>query len=202
MYLEIKRYGIRINTFVPVGLVFFVLLNGVLASAVILFAAFIHEAGHILIANAVGAPIMRFDIEPWGGRIYYGGMTSYKQELAISLGGILFNLIFAPLGLIPALGVYGKMFFCGCIIYSLVNIIPMKSLDGGEVLRCLLCIRTHTLSEYGTERIVHFVSSVFMLVLCGVVCVASGFNLSVIFISVFSVVLAVTELLQKQEAGQ
>lgn len=199
MYLEIKRYGVRLNLLVPVGLVFFVLLNGLLSSAVILLAAVVHEAGHILCANAVGAPVMRFDIEPWGGRIYYGGFTAYKQELVIALGGILFNLICAPLGMIPCFGVYGKMFFCSCVIYAIVNIIPIKTLDGGEVLRCVLSLRERVCNEEGIKRAINFVSTVFLLVLGVTVCIVSGFNLSVVFISVFSIVLSVVDFVKRTE---
>lgn len=197
MYIEIRAYGIRLNILALVGLVFVFLLNGVASSLVMLLAAILHELGHILAANAVGAPIVRFDIEPWGGRMYYGGMTSYKQELLIASGGVAFNFLFAPIGLIPLFGIYGKLFFFSCVCYALVNLIPAKTLDGGEMLRCLLCMQKGSIGAESAERAVYLLSLIFMLALGATLCLITGFNLSVVFLCLFSLVITVLDYAKK-----
>lgn len=194
MYIEKRTVGLRINLLVPVGLIFLILLNGVHASIVMLLAAVVHELGHILAANAAGVPIVRFDLELWGGRLCYGGLNSYKQELIVSCGGILANLLLCPLGLIPIFGLYGKLFFYSCICYALINMIPARTLDGGEILRCLLCMQSVSGFECA-ERAIHLLSSFFMLALGVSLCLITGFNLSVLFICLFSLVLTVTDTL-------
>jgi len=185
--------GIRVNLLVPVGLTIFFLLNGLRAAAVMLFAAAVHEMGHILCANAVKAPIMRFDVELWGGRMFYGGMLSYKQELVVALGGIAANLLAAPLGLIPIFGVYGKLFYYSCFCYALINIVPAKTLDGGEVLRCLLRLCGEQYMADRAEYVVHVISVLFVATAGFFLCVLAGFNSSVMFLVLLSVAVLVTE---------
>lgn len=192
MYIENKKSGIRINLLVPVGLVTVFVINGVVPSAIMLLAALIHELGHLICATAVGAPIVRFDVELWGGRMLYGGMLSYRQELFISIGGIALNLLFAPLGLISVFGIYGKLFYYSCFCYALVNLIPACSLDGGEILRCLLRNYTDPYTADKAEYVVHFMALLFVVVLGLVLSLLSGFNGSVMFLVFFSVVVFVT----------
>lgn len=197
MYIEIRPCGIRLNLLVPIGLLFLLMLNGAWATAIMLFAATVHEAAHILCANAVGAPIVRFDIEPWGGRLLYGGMTSYRQELAISSAGIAANLLTAAFGLISPFGVYGRLFFYSSLCYATVNLIPMKGLDGGEIMRCLVSMQSKTTDTENAERIVNMLSLIFILVLGAMLCIASGFNLSVVFLCLYSVVITVCDLAKR-----
>ncbi len=191
MYLEYKKRGIRINLLVPVGLMFLFLLNGVGATAVILLAAILPECGHVAAACLCGVGVERLDVELWGGRMYYGGMNAYSKELVIALGGIAANFIFAPLGLISAFGIYGKLFFFACLCYGLVNIIPAKTLDGGEVLRCMLCLSCDEDVAYGAQRAVNAIAVMF---LCGAglaLALITGFNSSVLMLAVMTVVLAI-----------
>ncbi len=190
MYIESRKCGIRLNVLVPVGLFFVFLLNGALPSLCMLLAAAVHELGHILCASLVKAPVLRFDVELWGGRLYYGGMTGYKQELLIASGGIMANLALCPLGLLPLFGVYGRLFFYSCICYALVNIIPARTLDGGEMLRCLLCLQCSEGWD-SAERAVHLFSVLIMLALGVSLCLLTGFNLSVVFICLLSLVVTV-----------
>ena len=193
MYIENKKSGIRINMLVPIGLVTVFLINGVIPSAVMLLAAFVHELGHLVCATIVGAPILRFDVELWGGKMLYGGMLSYKKELIISLGGIAANLLFAPLGMIPLFGVYGKLFYYSCFCYAIINFIPVRSLDGGEVLRCLLWSYTDPYTATKAQQAVHCLSVLFVIVSGLIVSLLSGFNSSVMFLVFFSVVVFVTD---------
>jgi len=192
VYIENKKSGIRINLLVPVGLVTVFLINGVVPSAVMLLAAFVHELGHLICATIVGAPILRFDVELWGGRMLYGGMLSYRQELFISVGGIISNLLFAPLGLIPIFGIYGKLFYYSCFCYALINVIPACSLDGGEILRCLLRNYTDPYTADRAERAVYCMALLFVVVLGLILSLLSGFNSSVMFLVFFSIVVFVT----------
>ncbi len=189
MYIENTKKGIRLNLLVPVGLFFLFLLNGFFSTFVILLAALVHECGHIALAALCGVGIERFDIELWGGRMYYGGMNSYRKELYISLGGIIANLLFAPLGLISLFGLYGKLFFCASVCYALVNIIPAKTLDGGEALRCMLNLGFDGEVAYAAQNAVNALSLLFLCAAGLVLAVLTGFNSSVLMLSVITVIL-------------
>ncbi len=190
MYIENTKMGLRLNILVPIGLLFLFFLNGVASTVVMLLAAFVHEAGHILSAAACGACIERFDIELWGGRMFYGGMNSYKKELLISLGGIFANLLLAPLGLISVFGIYGKLFFWASICYALVNIIPAKTLDGGEALRCILCLNCDVDVAYAAQTAVNTLAVMFLCAVGLTMGIITGFNSSVLMLAVITVVLA------------
>ncbi len=193
MYIENKKRGIRINLLVPIGLITVFLINGIIPSGVMLLAAFVHELGHLLCAAMVGAPILRFDVELWGGRMFYGGMLSYKRELIISLGGIAANLLFAPLGLIPLFGVYGKLFYYSCFCYALINVVPARTLDGGEAFRALMLSCTDPYTADKAERVLHCLSILFVTVLGLMLSILSGFNSSVMFTVFLSVIVFVTQ---------
>ncbi len=189
MYIELPRHGIRINIFVPVGALFLLLLNGVLAFTVMLLAVVVHELGHILAAKLCKAHICRFDIELWGGKLQYEGFLSYKQELFIALGGIILNTLTAPLGLL--LGLYGRLFFYSSLCYAAVNAIPAPTLDGAVALSCILRIKTDIRSAMTAERTVE-VFSLFVLVAVGsIFCILSGLNSSVLFLCALTVVVII-----------
>ncbi len=193
MYIENKRMGIRLNLLVPTGLAILFKLNGFMPSFIMLLAALVHEMGHFLCVVALKTPVLRFDIELWGGRMYYGGMLGYKQEMLVALGGIIANIIVAPVGLIPAFGIYGKLFYYSCFCYALVNIIPAKTLDGGELFRCLIRLYGDAFSAERAEKIIHLLSVMFIVVAGVLFSLLTGFNSSVLFIVVFSVILLITE---------
>ena len=191
MYIELPRHGLRINVIVPVGCLFLLLLNGVLAFTVMLLAAAVHELGHILAAKLCKARICRFDIELWGGKLQYEGLFGYKQELLISIGGIVLNTLTAPIGLCPLFGLYGRLFFYSSLCYAAVNSVPAPSLDGAVALSCILRMKTDIRSAMTAERTVE-VFSIFVLVAIGAIfCIISGLNSSVLFLCVLTVVLMV-----------
>ena len=191
MYIELPRKGIRINIFVPVGAVFLLLLNGLLAFTVMLLAAAIHELGHILAASLCKVRICRFDVELWGGKIQYEGFVGYKQELCIALGGIVLNMLTAALGLLPIFGLYGRLFFYSSLCYAAVNMLPAESLDGGVALSCVLRMKTDMRSAMIAERTVA-VFSFFILVAVGaILCILSGMNGSVMFLAAMTVVIMI-----------
>lgn len=191
MYIELPRNGIRINVFVPIGAVFLLLLNGVLGFTVMFLAAAIHELGHILFATVCKVRICRFDVELWGGKLQYEGFADYKQEFCIAIGGIVLNLLTAPLGLCPIFGLYGKLFFYSSLCYAAVNLLPAESLDGGVALSCVLRMKTDMRSAMIAERTVA-VFSLFILVAVGaILCILSGMNSSVLFLCTLTVVLMI-----------
>ncbi len=170
---------------------FLLLLNGFLAFTVMLIAAVIHELGHMIAAAICKVHICRFDVEIWGGKIQYEGFVGYKQELCIALGGIVLNVLTAPIGLCPIFGIFGRLFFYSSLCYAAVNLLPAESLDGGVALSCILRLKTDMRSAVIAERTVA-VFSIFILVAVGaILCILSGMNSSVLFLCVLTVVIMI-----------
>ena len=102
-----------------------------------LLAALLHEGGHLLAMLCLGVPPEDCVLGAFGARIRLGHrLSGYKENLVISLAGPLVNFLCASVLLLcerttPAL-VH--------LVLALLNLLPATALDGGEILRCGLCL--------------------------------------------------------------
>jgi len=115
------------------GLLFLLLALASSPAPVLLVAAIvIHEAGHVLSARSFGwrAPALR--LRPCGLCLEYSGQHSPLQSLAVALSGS-----FA--GAAAAFVFFkSKSFFITSLGFSLLNLLPVRGLDGGEALLVIL----------------------------------------------------------------
>ena len=88
---------------------------------IILSAALLHELGHFILIKLCGAKIKRVDIEVLGAVIAYSEVdTSLNSDISIALGGIVFNLVAAVVGI--------AFFTCYYDLYLLIFIAANLSL--------------------------------------------------------------------------
>lgn len=105
-----------------------------------LLASLIHECGHLLAMLLVGCPPESCTVGAFGARIVTDGryQPGYGHQIAISLAGPGVNLLAAAglwlAGCPRAAAVHG--------VLGMFNLLPAAALDGGQVLRCLLCLGT------------------------------------------------------------
>lgn len=105
-----------------------------------LLASLIHEGGHLLAMLLAGCPPESCTIGAFGARIVTDGrhQPGYGRQIAISLAGPGVNLLAAAglwlAGCPRAAVVHG--------VLGMFNLLPAAALDGGQVLRCLLCLGT------------------------------------------------------------
>lgn len=110
-----------------------------------LFAAAVHEAGHILAAHICGARIHSVRFGAMGIRMLGNLHTlSFLRQAAVSLAGPLMNLLCFFLCL-PLPRAYCAIQLC----LFLFHILPAVPLDGGTALYCALC---SVLSEKNASR--------------------------------------------------
>lgn len=100
-------------------------------------ASLIHEGGHLLTMLLLKMPPRDFTLSAFGARMRLSDRTvGYRHNLIISVSGPLANglcaILFAMCGR-PTL-VYVHALLAG------INLLPAIGLDGGEMLRCLLCL--------------------------------------------------------------
>ncbi len=114
---------------------FFDLLIPMLLMFVILL---FHELGHIVFLKKYNREITTITIFPFGGIIKHSsnGNDSLKSDFLIHIGGVLSNVI---LGFIFYLFNLNIMFNLniGILIF---NLLPIYPLDGGKILKDILCI--------------------------------------------------------------
>ena len=122
-------------------------------------ASLIHEGGHLLAMVLVGAPPENCTLSAFGARIEMRSFeVNYIQNLFIALAGPLVNVASA-----------GVLLWCGCLLPAVahltlagLNLLPSMALDGGQVLRCVLCLVG---LEWVADRVVHWTSALALLIL-------------------------------------
>ncbi|NLK39241.1 MAG: hypothetical protein GX303_03190 [Clostridiales bacterium] len=170
----------------------------------LIIAILLHEGGHLLAQRLLCGKRCRIRPVPFGLSITLSNtMISYKRELMICAAGPLANLLAACLSvlLMHSFGLYsdGMLFFLVCnLLLGVVNLLPVKTLDGGRILLCLLLMLTlpHT-----AERISNGVS---MALICLIWVSAVylwlniGQNPYLIFLSIYLFALSLNKNCNKQ----
>lgn len=132
-------------------------------------AIILHELGHILSAFILKIKIQSFELSILGARITTKESLSYIDELLFSLGGPLMGIIGFIFTLSPSLN-YADFPICQDFLFpfsilslclSIFNLIPLPSLDGGRILKCLVCL---IFSLPTADKILHF--TYFLTLLC------------------------------------
>lgn len=102
-------------------------------------AAAVHEFGHLFAAHLSGVSVVSFTALPFGADIRFGRVQSYREELITASAGALSNLAVAAL-LLPLKNnhTWINFFICANTVLAAINMLPVKTLDGGGVLKSML----------------------------------------------------------------
>ena len=102
-----------------------------------------------------------------GGELYADmSFISYFRETVIYLSGGGVNLILSLLCVLFLQRGFNIHIFFFCfsnLFYALLNLLPIKTLDGRHILECLLCMITDPVIAF---RICDFISKIFTVLLC------------------------------------
>jgi len=133
----------RINVAPRVLVIFLLLLvsdqSGLVT--VTLLAAVLHEAGHLLAAHLLHVPLRRMRIDLVGARLEIGGrMISYREEWLLAVAGPATSFFVAALGsLLWQFGERALYFSAASFLLGALNLLPIRSFDGGRMLEALVC---------------------------------------------------------------
>lgn len=152
MFIVFPRYRTRVSVFAIPLMLLMLYTEGGEAFFVMLFAAFVHELGHLLAIAFLGYRTRRLDILPMSALIVLPDGIPYRDELIIAVSGPLASLLCAAFsGLIVAFtGNALLLFFCvmnGVLCFF--NLLPFKKSDGGKALYSALA----TKNEKSAERV-------------------------------------------------
>ncbi len=131
-----------------------------------LISVILHELGHILAAKICGVNMSFLKIS-----IYGAGLTpsnyrfSYTDEIIIALFGPLTNIVTALL-MLPFYSMTSSdlivYFVSSSLILAFLNLLPVKTFDGGRIVHSLLCIFFYPETS---DKILSVISFFFIFVL-------------------------------------
>ncbi len=129
-----------------------------------IFAAILHECGHILAAKLMRIPLRELKLDLLGARLEVSGrILSYGEEWLLAAAGPFSSLVFAlvasPLWNSVPLSI---TFSCASLLLGLLNLLPIRTFDGGRMIDSML---TAWLGESKSYRIMKGCSFLFLFLL-------------------------------------
>ncbi|HWQ50529.1 MAG TPA: site-2 protease family protein [Terriglobales bacterium] len=161
---------IRVSPLFVLLLAAFLYVDGTGFALLLLLAAALHEAGHLIALKGCGVGIEEVSFRAFGIEMTTGDTRyiPYRGELAIAVAGPAVNLfaMLVTLGAVAAVGPFwGALFFVFCnAALAVVNLMPVSGLDGGRILAAVLM---PWLGPPRAERILAVVSAVFSALVAG-----------------------------------
>ncbi len=159
-----KPMRLRISPGVAILLVFMAAADRSGTVALTLLAALLHECGHLTAARLLGIPPKSLRIDFLGARMDVSGcMLSYGSEWLLCAAGPFTSLLCAAGGALlwsrcpPAV-----TFSCASLVLGLLNLLPIRSFDGGRMLECAL---SHFTTPRLTSRVMSLTSFLFLFLL-------------------------------------
>lgn len=168
------------------ALILMKLMTGAEYLLLVLLAAMIHEAGHIVCAAVLKVPSAGKGTTFFGLSLKYDFSTvSYAKEAAVSAAGAVFNVLACVLSYyLFGKGTHSVFFIFSNLSLALFNLLPVSPLDGSGILSSVLSMM---FNARAADRIVRYISasfSVVFFVFCVYVQLKVGANLSLMFISI------------------
>ncbi len=197
MKLRLFGYEITISFYFGAMLPLALLLDATGAVLWGMFAAAVHELGHLCMMRLLDCPKCRIQFTVFGIKMVqedYGGY-GYRRDCLISVAGsavnlLLFAVLMAIGGVVPSWGLQNAPAMSQLAI-GLFNLLPVYPLDGGQALYSVLCGR---FSLHTAGLVVNIVSFFFLLPVAYfgfLLLFQSRYNLSVLMIVVYLVFMLV-----------
>ena len=185
--LPFTKIRISIFSIILVAAVFFA--DASVYTFELLLAAFLHECGHVASMKAFGVKIHSIEILPSGALICSDSeLLEYKKEAVIAISGVFINLIFALTAYVFYLfiGDIYSLFFClSNALLLLINIVPVKTLDGNRALTAIIYGALPYEKAQKIMDTVEYLSFVLLVFLAWGLLMLTGCNFSLVIFCVY-----------------
>ncbi len=184
--IRLKIFGINISiSFYFIVLLMLLLIidrKGVFVMS--LLAVFLHEAAHLFAMLIIGVRNVSVQLVLGAVKIKTSNMLTEKKKMIISLFGPLANLILASFLFVQ--DEFLQMFGASNLVLSVFNILPVKGLDGGDILEFVL-------RNFKCKRFLYFAFSLIFICLIIVIGLEVFFhyggNPSLIIVGIYLIIL-------------
>ena len=153
---------------------------------VLILCYVIHESGHLFFSKLAGAKMRCLSIGALHLSLSYDTSSlSYKREMLVQVGGVIFNLISALSAyLFFPRGELADFFIICSVSLAVMNFYPISILDGGGLLKnALMLILPRDVAE-NVSKNVSLVCAVLMWLIAAYMQIIFYANLSLFIISV------------------
>lgn len=161
------KIKLRISIFGMLMLLILIFGDNSIYSVIALSAAAVHEIGHIIAAKILGVKFKTLSLNLLGARLGLDTpLYSYKKEFLLCAAGPAINIITGDIALcLYHLRIHDEhilFFSIASFFLALLNLLPIKSFDGG---RMLLCFTAPTFGLYTAEKLLAVLSFISVLIL-------------------------------------
>lgn len=154
-----------------------------------LTAAFIiHEGGHVAAAKLLRVRLQSVKGGFCGIRMKYDfSCVRPWREIAVCMAGSFFGILAAVLSIFLGLASYnwGLYFIMSSASLSAVNILPVRGLDGGSILMCILETSFLPETAWSISKKISAVTSIAFWLISLWIQLRVGINLSMLLLSLY-----------------
>ena len=148
----------------------------------------VHELGHIVAAYLVGTGVHKTGGGLFRFCLYYDpSLISYEKEMWICAGGVIANFVLAAVAIPFLPGARAEFFFISNLTSAVFNLLPLRVLDGGGILRCWLLARQDVDRAERTTRRVSLLFTVLLFLLSVYVQLSLNGSFSLFVLSVYMI---------------
>ena len=196
---------IRIHLKIFIFVLIFILTKQIKIYGILMLFAFLHEIGHMIAGLLLGFKPYNIEIMPVGLSVTFSsneknyntkikkGMLINIKKAIIALAGPITNIIFIILFLTFDFGNMNKeLIIYSNILIAIFNLIPIYPLDGGRMMKEILCILC---GRRKASRYVNTISNACIIIITAISSIAILYlrNIAVIIILVYLWYLVISE---------
>ena len=153
-----------------------------------LLSIFIHECGHVLAAKLLKIDMRECKIDIFGASLTPNNSNfSYWDEILLCLCGPAINIVTGLLTfpfLVRISDNFPTYFFLASLALALLNLIPIKGFDGGQILSALLSIIFNVTISEQIMTVISFISIFLLWIISVYFLIIAKSNLSLFIFSI------------------
>ena len=187
----VGRLKLRIDLKIITVILIFLFTGQLKGYCVIMFFCFLHELGHIIVANFFKMKVEKIEILPCGFSSTFSvklNLNSKNYELKkilVALGGPIVSLMLVILSqYVKFYGITQQEAMYSNLLILLFNLLPLYPLDGGRILKGILNMK---LGNIKAEYIVDKISSITIILVTIISSIAVYYfkNVAIFLVCIF-----------------